>query len=167
MRRWWFVLVALTFFVGSTGIASAESATNSGYTYVSWDDCAWVTTTIRNDWAQPHLDTIATMDRAGDFRQCGNQVAVAQPRELKVRQDLVYWDTQWQQAFWCNIGPWIINDWGPTHQIGTSWGWNSAPCKAPGQFGAWFYGVGRSATWSGGWHGENMGLGTDWIWAWS
>jgi hypothetical protein len=166
-RRVLFAL-ALGLLFSSPGVASAEALSSSGYTYTSNSDCSWMSTTIRNDWARPHLDSVATMDWWGNGRNCGNTTAVAQRWAIAVRQDLVVWNWNSNQWEWCDIGPWVQNDWGPSHEVRTSFGWASPPCAwalPPGGGGSAFYAVGRSMTWNGAWHGANWVFNTNWLWA--
>lgn len=161
-RRIAFILLALGFLLGSQGIASADVQSNSGYTYMSGSDCAWTQTTIRTDWARPHVDTVATMDWWGNGRACGAW-AIAPQNTLAVRQDVVVWNQWTGGSEWCTVGDWWTNA-NPSHELWTSFGWVSSPCAWASD---WYYSIGRSGTRhvGGAWHGLNAGVGTNWVWA--
>lgn len=155
MRRAVLLTLALAFIVGSPGVAVADVQQVSGYSYVSNNaDCAWVQTTIRNDWAQPHLDSVGTMDWFGNGRRCG-RIAFAPAGSIAVAQDLIYWDWQTQSILVCSWGPWVWS--GPnTHEVWTGFGWGGRPC--PG--GNWYAGWGQSMT-----NGHSTWFyQTPWIW---
>jgi hypothetical protein len=159
-RKLILVLLALGFLFGSPGVASAELSSHSGYTYTSNSDCSWVQTTIRNDWARPHIDSVGTMDWWGNGRKCGAW-AVAPTNAIAVRQTLIVWNQWTGQEEWCDPGSWVQNNWGPSHEVTTSWGWGSSPCPWASN---WYYVLGRSGTWNNGWHGLNgWAFGTNWI----
>jgi hypothetical protein len=160
-RRITFILLSLGFLFGSPGVASADVMSASGYTYISNSDCAWTQPTLRNDWARPHLDTVATMDWWGNGRACG-ALAQAGKNALAVRQDLLVWNPQTGGNEWCAPGPWQQNNWGPSHEVWTSFGWGSSPCWWVSD---WYFAIGRSGTWNGGWHGLNNGIPTGYVWA--
>ena len=73
---------------------------------------------------------------------CNITNAVAGAWEIAVAQDLIAWDAAAGREFRCGPpGPWQYN-WGPSHQVWTSFAWGSKPCNSQ-----WYRGDGFAAVW--------------------
>lgn len=136
------LFVTLGFVLAQPLVASAydyQYQNWSGHTYVSYNDCPYMSATIQDWGGLPHMTTYGSLDWYGNGRSCGNTGALMYSYFV-VRQDLYKWTgSQWAL---CNQGPWIYNSPNPrdpstgvniVHSIQTDYGWSNPPC-GPGYY---------------------------------
>jgi hypothetical protein len=154
--------IALGILVGSPGVASAKTTQNSGYSYISNNDCAWTQAWLTDEGSNPGLWSVGTMDWSWGGVACADHSRVAQTQNIAVKQNLMIWFSNQPNGNngWiiCETGaPWVYNA-SPSHEVWTGFGWDRPPCGS-GYYRSWS----QAQTFWGSWHTTNAILGNDWV----
>ena len=149
------LLLVLALMCAPVSAAQAVTSEASGFRVIA-EVCSWGQTWVSTDWGRPGLQSVATTDRSWSG-QCDDTGYQSPAWQVAVAQNLVSWSNT-RGEFRCSTGDWYYNNWGPSHEVWTSYSWSYKPC------GDWYRGDGFAARYHNGWLGhEKPPVSTGWV----